>query len=306
MPNPTSEPPPGGDQQRAESYIKQLIQLLTDNKLTATHTDLTKFDPNALQDHYRIDIKTYQLEVSHSKQPATGKDIYVLLFINSPSVDDFYNAHGIIAYLVLSDDQFKRFKAIADEQIETRRKVEEEKRFAKAIKPIEELLDKIAKGENDTGKSEPIDEPIKKVEETKPLVNNHPPTLADVQEAMHQAATESAPKPPNEFKEATRDHNLDIPQVVTLPPNDPPPPPPPSLSTPIPVAVKPEPIQTEPTPPQSQQPAMVLPLGNVLTESMPTGSQALPPSGIDQAIDQAFQTNSNNTITPQTPPIGIN
>ena len=415
-------PPPGGDTQRAENYIKQLVQLLSENKLIATHTDLTKFDPSALQDHYRVDIKDYQLEVSHSKQPVTGKDTYVLLFINSPSVDDFYNAHGIIAFLVLNDDQFKRFKAIADEQIETRRKVEEEKRFAKAVKPIDELLDKISKGQLDAAKQEapktetveskpevkiePKQETEEKVTEEKPQPiapppepAGPPPTLEDVQKALEQAAKESAPaesssqqtqteaepesKPQEEkkrfeeVKTAEPDHSLDIPKVETveeLPeksqepaavaletktelnplPTTPPeelapkaeeesqkspietftlpttpesqtPTEVPALTNPAPV----EPVEQTPTPlatfPPVTQPEVLqtpdtstqtvssnneqsqsnqIPEGNVLTESLPTGSKAPPPSGIDQAIDQAFHTSSNNTITTETPPIG--
>jgi len=294
MPDLNTQPPPGGDPQRAESYIKLLVQLLSDNKLIATHTDLTKFDPNALQDHYRVNISNYQIEVSHSKQPLTGRDMYVLLFINSPSVEDFYNAKGIIAYLILSDTQFKRFKDVAEEQIETRRKVEEEKRFAKAIKPIDELLDKIAKEEVQTEKPEKVSAPVLAPPPPQPpappVEVKPPPTLEDVQKALQQAAQQSTQLKP--VPEPERPKNLDIPKVDTLPQSEP---------------------NLVPAPPQQVQPAPFESLihmdsqpKNVLTENTPTGSNAPPPTGIDQAIDQAFQTSSNNSITPQTPPIGIN
>jgi hypothetical protein len=194
-------PPPGGDTQRAEKYIKELIDLLTQNKLLATHTDLTKFDPSALQDHYRVDIKTYQLEVSHSKQPATGHDMYVLLFINSPKIDDFYNAHGIIAYLMLNDDQFKRFKAVADEQIETRAKVDEEKRFSIAVKPIDELLDKIFKGEASAERETTKDTPeLKPTDPTEPVLPKRSEEHLSSSSKSEQPEKEEANNAPEEEK----------------------------------------------------------------------------------------------------------
>lgn len=152
-------PPPSGDSQRAEKYINQLIPLVSQGKLTVDHTDLSKYDPSSLYDHYRIDMKEYQLEISHSKAPLTGKDSYVLLFNNLKDIEAGYTQKVILAYLVLTADQFKRLQEVADEQIETRKKIEEEKRFSQAMTPVDAMLDQIAKGEVDISKpAQPIPE----------------------------------------------------------------------------------------------------------------------------------------------------
>src|SRR5438270_11898722 len=126
MPNqsdqPEMTPPPGGDAQKAEKYIQTVLPLISGNKLFVQHTDLSKFDPSSLQDHFRIDLKDYHLEISHSKQPNTGTDSYVLLFTNLQQIREGCSEKLILAYLNLSTDQFKRFKAVADEQIETRKR----------------------------------------------------------------------------------------------------------------------------------------------------------------------------------------
>src|SRR5688572_20857956 len=82
----TQLPPPQGDPEKAGKYIERLVQLLNQDKVTVVHTDLTRFDPSALEDHYRIDLQDYQVEVSHSKQPSTGKDSYVILFTNIKNI----------------------------------------------------------------------------------------------------------------------------------------------------------------------------------------------------------------------------
>ena len=135
--------PPRGDFQKAEEYINKLVELVNRNKLQVTHTDLKRFDPTTLQDHYTVNLNDYHIEISHSKQPDNGKDSYVMIFNNLKQL-----AEGaekvILAYVYLVESQFSKFKMIADRQLEEKRKAEEEKKFKEALAPIDELLDKAA------------------------------------------------------------------------------------------------------------------------------------------------------------------
>ncbi len=149
LPNDAKLPPPSGDTQRAEGYINQLVPLISQSKLRVTHTDLSKFDPSSLHDHYSLDLKDYQIEISHTKQPTTGRDSYVILFNNIKALEEGQTQKEILAYLIISEEQFKKIKDVSDEQIETLKRIEEEKRFQEAITPIDELFNKIAKGEVD-------------------------------------------------------------------------------------------------------------------------------------------------------------
>lgn len=159
MPHDQKLPPPSGDSQRAESYVSQLISLISEDKLKVTHTDLSKYDPSSLQDHYSLDLHDYQVEISHSKQPSTGNDSYVILFNNIKNLAEGETQKEILAYLVINEEQFKKLKDVADEQIETLKKIEEEKRFKAAMTPVDQLIDKITKGEVDLEKhAQPIPE----------------------------------------------------------------------------------------------------------------------------------------------------
>jgi effector-binding domain-containing protein len=133
--------PPRGDYQKAESYINRLIELIEANKLEVIHTDLQKFDPGSIQDHYRLDLNDYQIEISHSKLPTSGTDSYVMLFTNLKNVESGSAQKAILAYTQLSNTQFEKFKTVAESQIEERRRLEEEKRFKDALAPIDSLLD---------------------------------------------------------------------------------------------------------------------------------------------------------------------
>ncbi|KKR80725.1 MAG: hypothetical protein UU73_C0004G0019 [Candidatus Daviesbacteria bacterium GW2011_GWA1_41_61] len=136
-------PPPSGDSAKAEKYLSQLIKLINQNKLLVNHTDLAQFDPSAIEDHYRMELKQYHVEISHSKQPETGQDFYIMLFTNLQDIRDGCSEKIILAYMHLTQEQFKRFKTTADEQVERRRKEEEEKRFAEMMTPVDEVLQKI-------------------------------------------------------------------------------------------------------------------------------------------------------------------
>lgn len=143
---PILKPPPCGDSKRAEKYLCQLIGFLNADKIISKHTDLSKYDPSSLQDHYWLELSEYQVEVSHSKQPDSGKDVYVLLFNNLKNVRDGCTEKVILAYMHLEESQFRRFKSAADEQVERKRKAEEEKRLGAALVPIDKVFDSLMDG----------------------------------------------------------------------------------------------------------------------------------------------------------------
>lgn len=143
MPN-ISKPPPSGDPVKAASYINQLIELINQDILTVSHTDLSKFDPSSLQDHYRLDLKDYEIEVSHTKQPDSGKDFYVILFNNLKHISDGFTEKIILAYMHLSEDQFKSFKSASHKQKEKKIKAAEEKRLQEVMVPIDQALKQLA------------------------------------------------------------------------------------------------------------------------------------------------------------------
>lgn len=136
----TPLPPPSGDTEKAGRYLTQLIELMNADKLLVSHTDLSKFDPTSLQNHYRLDLKDYEVEISHNKQPDSGKDFYVMLFNNLKKVGEKCTEKIILAYIHLSGDQFAKFQTVADDQIERKRKEAEEKRFKEAMAPIDSAL----------------------------------------------------------------------------------------------------------------------------------------------------------------------
>ena len=139
-----SLPPPSGDSKKAEKYIKDFIQLINADKLEVNRTDLSQFDPTNLQDHYRLDLKDYQVEVSHSKQPDSGKDFYVLLFNNIKQVRENCSEKVILAYMHLNEDQFVAFKRACEGQVGRAKQKAEEKRLEEALSPIDQALQDIS------------------------------------------------------------------------------------------------------------------------------------------------------------------
>ena len=137
-------PPPSGNQEQANRYITQLIELISADKLIAINTDLSKFDPTSLQNHYRIDLKDYEVEISHNKQADSGKDFYVILFNNLKFVSDRCTEKIILAYIHLTGDQFAKFKTVADGQIGRIRRQAEEKRFKEVMTPINQSLEQLS------------------------------------------------------------------------------------------------------------------------------------------------------------------
>lgn len=146
-----SAPPPSADPKRAEKYISQFVSFVNNDKLKVIHTDLSKYDPSSLEDHYRIELEDYSVEVSHSKQPNTGADSYVMLFTNIKNITENGSCEKIIlAYLHLDVNQFIRFKAASDDQVDRIKKAEEERRFNQAIAPIDQVLDKLDNNQGNT------------------------------------------------------------------------------------------------------------------------------------------------------------
>lgn len=134
-------PPPSGDPKHAEKYINQLIQLIDADKLDVQQTDLGRFDPSSLQDHYRVELKDYRVEVSHSKHPNSGKDSYIILFNNIKNLAEGNSEKIILAYMHLDTNQFSRFKKSSLNQMDRKRKAEEEKRLKTALEPIDQVLE---------------------------------------------------------------------------------------------------------------------------------------------------------------------
>lgn len=164
--------PPKGDFEKAEKYINQLIEFLNQKKLEVFHTDLKKFDPSSLQNHYTISLKDYQIEISHSRHQETGKNSYVMIFNNLKNLAEGKGEKVILAYIYLADSQFSKFKIVADRQIEEKRRLEEEKRFKEALTPIDNLLDQVAE---DTAGSE------QGLEASKPQANSSDSYLSEQQ-----------------------------------------------------------------------------------------------------------------------------
>lgn len=150
-------PPPIGDTEKADKYINTLIDLITADKLTVSHTDLAKFDPTSLQDHYRMDLQDYEIEVSHNKDPDTGQDSFVMLFTNLKHLNEQSSPKVILAYIHLNEAQFQKFKTISDDQIFKKRKEAEEKRFKEAMIPIDQILEQLSEVQAEhTNSSAPV------------------------------------------------------------------------------------------------------------------------------------------------------
>lgn len=177
---PPQLPPPSGDPRMADRYLAQLIELINADKLTVSHTDLSKFDPTSLQNHYRLDLKDYEVEVSHTKQPDSGKDFYILLFNNLKYISEKCTEKIILAYMHITGDQFKSFKTAVEEQLERRRKEVEEKRFKEAMAPVDQALEELASSP-ERAEEEKADIPL---EAAATPSSNTPPAFAESDSAF--------------------------------------------------------------------------------------------------------------------------
>jgi hypothetical protein len=136
--------PPKGDFETAEKYITQIVELLNEGKIEVYLTDLKRFDPTTLQNHYTLNLKEYQIEISHSRHPDSGKDSFVMIFNNMKQISEGSPAKVILAYTYLTDAQFAKFKTVADHILAQKRRAEEEKRFKEALRPVDDLLDQVS------------------------------------------------------------------------------------------------------------------------------------------------------------------
>lgn len=177
----SSPPPPIGSPEQADKYLQKITELINNNKLPVHHTDLQKFDIASIQDHYKMDLQDYEVEVSHSKKTDTGRDFYILLFNN---VKKIQNNEGscqekvILAYIHLTAQQFENFKAAADGWLERKRIEEEAIRFKEVMDPIDKVL-----GDLET------------------VSTKEPNELASLQGQSHAKGGQSGPEVPEEPKE---------------------------------------------------------------------------------------------------------
>lgn len=146
----TATPPPRGDTEQSEKYLRKLINLLNADLVELTHTDLSKFDPSSLQDHYRVDLDDYQVEISHSKQANTGEDSFVMLFTNIKKIQPDFDQKIILAYTYIDMEQFKRFRMVANDYLNRRKTEQDRKRFEQAMEPVNEALNKFTTPSNAT------------------------------------------------------------------------------------------------------------------------------------------------------------
>lgn len=136
-------PPPSGSPEQAQKYLGKLIDLLNQEKVFVTHTDLSKLDPSSLQDHYYITLNDYHVEVSHTKKADTGEDFYILLFNNLKQIRDGCSEKVILTYMNLTVEQFEKFKEAAKIQLDKIKAREDAKRFTEAMAPIDQTLENL-------------------------------------------------------------------------------------------------------------------------------------------------------------------
>lgn len=152
--------PPIGDQKYAEKYIDHLMEMLKWDKATLNHSDLKKYDPSTMQDHYRVNLGDYDAEVSHSINPNNGQNIYMLIFTNVAQIKAGQAQEAILSYIYLNEPLFSRFKTFAEGYFERKHREEEEKRFKTAMQPIDNI---IAQSLSETNaQPAPADRPEKK------------------------------------------------------------------------------------------------------------------------------------------------
>lgn len=132
--------PPIGDHEQAEKYITQIISAVRSGNFDLVHSDLSKFDPSSFQDHYRLDMGEFHAEVSHSKHPQSGSDIFSLIFTSVDKMRQGQTNQAILSYLPLTAEQFSKFKSTAEAYFAEQKRLAEEKRFKSAMQPIDSLL----------------------------------------------------------------------------------------------------------------------------------------------------------------------
>lgn len=139
--------PPGVDSKKAEKYLEKLIPLIDQDKITVSQSDLKKFNLDCMEDHYRINLTDYEVEVSHSKHPDSGEDLFVMIFNNLKNIHSSQADRAILAYIHLTPDQFHQFKASASNQLARKKKQEEERRFDEVMAGVDQVLEEVKGGD---------------------------------------------------------------------------------------------------------------------------------------------------------------
>lgn len=147
-------PPPSADSKKADKYLAQLIDLINTDKLLVSRTDLSKFDPTSMQNHYRVNLDDYEIEVSHTKQADSGQDFYIMLFNNLKRIYGAASEKIILAYMHLTQEQFNDFKDVSDKQLAQKAKEAEEKRFTEVMEPIDKALANLTDSGSNLGKDD--------------------------------------------------------------------------------------------------------------------------------------------------------
>jgi hypothetical protein len=140
---PSSSLPPLGDPTKAETYITRLVRLIEKDKATVYQTDLDKFDLTTMQNHYRVDLGEYDVEVSHSIQPDTDKDFYTIIFNSIRKIQDGSSNKVILAYIHINEDQYRKFKISADEALERQKRKDDAVRFVEVMKPLDNVFNSL-------------------------------------------------------------------------------------------------------------------------------------------------------------------
>lgn len=143
MPEPSApnlSVPPLGDSAKADRYVASLVKLIEKDRVKVIQTDLSRFDLSSMQNHYRIELGGYDVEISHSIQTETNKDFYTMLFNSIRHVQEGESDKVVLAYIHLNDSQFARFKASADEYLERRQREADASRFTEVMAPIDDVL----------------------------------------------------------------------------------------------------------------------------------------------------------------------
>lgn len=153
MPQDNTLLPPGADSDKAEKYVAALVDLVSQDKLIVTQTDLSRFNSSSMEDHYRVNLEDYDVELSHNRNSETKEETFIMIFNSISKFDNAEPKPLILSYMHLTSEQYLKLKEVADAQIERNKKKEEEQRFLKTMEPVDALLDQLKTG----GSSAPID-----------------------------------------------------------------------------------------------------------------------------------------------------
>lgn len=184
MPSDTAQLPPLGNPNKAEKYVVSLINLIQSNKVEVIKTDLNKFDLTTMQDHYRIDLRTYDVEVSHNVHPDTDKNFYTMLFNNLARLADGSSKKVVLAYVHLTESQYKRFKIAADEQLEKKKLEEDAARFAQVMVPFDTALQAMDSQSQENLAPEPQIQPSQPIDNPFDQISDNPWSAPSPQPAM--------------------------------------------------------------------------------------------------------------------------